>query len=263
MATITETGEYYYGHGQSWLFTRTAGGAIAAGGADAISLPEIDSMSISLTKESIEHVTKRESIAFKDLKVTRLISGTGKITCSQHSADILKAYLFGTKSTVSGGAASGAAFQSGIVANDIVAFPGDRTHLSTFTSIVDSAGSPATLVNGTDYLVDNMAGVIKFLNVGGFTQPFKLNGTEDAGVGVGLFMQRQLHKWLRFKGINLADSDSTVVIDLYKVDIEPASEWMLLNDGNDVNKYEIPFELLKDTTKSSSATFGQFGRYRE
>lgn len=256
---ITEEANYYYGHGKAWLGDRTAAGAVDN---FDISLPEIESLSISLAKESIEHVSKRNAIAFKDLKVTRMISGTGKIVCAQHTADILKTYLFGVKTAITGGSVSNVAFPTGIVAGDIMPFPGDRTHLSTFTSIVDSAGSPATLVNGIDYEVDQYAGVVKFLLVPG-TQPYKLNGTEAAGSGVGLFMQRLAQKWLRFHGINVADGDSNVVIDLYKVDIEPASEWMLLNDGGDVNKYEISFELLKDTTKSDAATFGQFGRYRE
>lgn len=259
---ITEAAEYYYGHGQAWLGDRTAGGLVDN---FDVSLPEIDSMSISLTKESIEHVSKRDSIAFKDLKVTRMVSGSGKIVCAQHNAEILKTYLYATKTAITGGAfvAANAVFPTGIVAGDIMPIPNDRTNLSALTSIVDSAGSPATLVLGTDYEVNLNAGVVKFLNVGGYTQPFKAAGTETAGSGVGIFMQRTQLKWCRFSGINIANNDEAVVIDLYKVDIEPASEWTLLNDGADVNKYEIAFELLKDTTKSSSATFGQYGRYRE
>lgn len=257
---ITETGEYYYGHGQAWLGGRTAGGLVDT---FDVSLPEIDAVTISLQKESIEHISKRDSLAFKDLKVTRMVTATGSITCAQHTAAILAQYLFGTSSTITGGSISAVAFENtAIAAGETVPFPGDRTNLSTFTSIVDSAGSPATLVNGTDYLVDADAGVVKFLNVAGFTQPFKLNGTEAAGTGVGIFKQRSFEKWIRVKAINLADSDAVEVIDLYKCDIEPANEWTLINDGNEVNRYEIPFEILKDTTKASSATFGQYGRVR-
>lgn len=257
---ITETGEYYYGHGQAWLGERTAGGIVDT---FDVSLPEIDAVTLSLSKESAEHISKRDSLAFKDLKVTRMVMASGSIRCSQHTAAILAQYLFGTSSAIAGGSISAVAFENtAIAAGETVPFPGDRTNLSTFTSIVDSAGSPATLVNGTDYEVDADAGVVKFLNVAGFTQPFKLNGTEAAGTGVGIFKQRSFSKWIRVKAINLADNDAVEVIDLYKCDIEPANEWQLINDGNEVNSYEIPFELLKDTTKSSSATFGQYGRVR-
>lgn len=259
MSTITESGEYYYAHGKAWLGNRTVGGAVDN---FDISLPEIDALTISISKESVEHISKRSAIAFKDLKVTRMVMATGTLTCSQHTADMLSLYLFGTKSTVAGGTVTAEAFPSGIADGDIMPLPGDRTHLSTFTSIVDSTGSPITLTNGTNYEIDDRAGVVKFISVAGFVQPFKVTGVEAAGTGVGIMMQRTAPKWLRFHGINIADSDSDVVLDLYKIDVEPASEWQLLNDGADVSKYEIPFELLKDTTKASSATFGQYGRLR-
>jgi len=263
MSTITETAKHYYGHGQAWLFARTTAGAIATGSANAISLPEIDSFEIAEQTEKVSRMSKRDAMAGKSASVVRAVSATFKIVCSQHVANLLALYLFGTKSAISGGSISAVAFDSGIVANDIVRFPGSRANLSTFTSITDSAGSPATLVNGTDYEVDEKAGVVKFLNVSGYTQPFKLNGTEAASTGVGLLQSRVQEKWLTFKGINIMDSDKVEVVDLYRVQVDPAASWQLLNDGNEPNKYEISGEILKDTTVSSSATFGQYGRWRQ
>lgn len=263
MSTITETAAHYFGHGQGWLFTRTAGGVVAVGGADAISLPEMDSMEITFENEKVEHVSKRDAFASVNASVVKMVKGAFKLTCSQHTANLLSLYLFGTKTAVAGGAVAAVAFSSGIVVGDIVPFPGDRVNFSAFTSIVDSAGGPATLVNGTDYEVDEKAGVIKFLNLGAYVQPFKITGTEAAGNGVGLIQARVQEKWLRFKGINIMNSDAVEVVDLYRVQIDPASSWTLLNDGSEVNKYEIGGQLLKDTTKSSSATFGQYGRLRQ
>lgn len=265
MSVITETAVHYYGHGQTWLFPRTTGGVIDGTVATAISLPEVDSLEISLTTEKVERVSKRDEVASKAVSFVKMVAATGKLVCSQHSMDLFKLYFFGTKSTVAGGAASGVAFvpASGIVQNAIVPFPGDRTNLSTFTSIVDSAGSPATLVQGTDYLVDNQAGVVKFLNVAGFTQPFKLNGTQDAGNQIGAFKVRTQELWLRHKAINIAESDNYGVLDAYRCMIDPAASWQLLSDGNEPQKYELSFEILKDTTKSASSDGGQYFRYVE
>lgn len=264
MGTITEAAVHSYYHGQAWLFTRTAGGIIAAGGADAISLPEIDSLTVEITTEKVERVSKRNAVATKGFSVVRMMAAMVKIACSQHTADLLKVGLFGSKSTIAGGAISGLAFQTGIVANDIVDFPSDKVNLSAFTSIVDSAGSPATLVNGTDYEADEKAGTVKFLNVAGYTQPFKLNGTEAAGTGVGMLMARTQEKWLRVKAIDIASgTDAVRVIDIYRMQIDPFASLNLINDGNEPNKYEFGGQALLDTTKSSSATFGQFGRYRQ
>jgi len=265
MATITESARHFFGHGQSWLFPRTAGGVPDGTVATALSLPEVDSIELTFPTEKVERMSKRDALSTKAFSVVKSIMGTGKLVCSPHTMDLLSLYLFGTKSTVAGGAASGAAFvpASGIVAGAILPFPGDRTRLSTFTSIVDSAGSPATLVNGTDYEVDNQAGVIKFMVVAGYTQPFKLNGTEDAGNQVAGFTVRAQERWLRHKVINIADSDDAGVLDVYRIQIDPAAAWNLITDGNEPNKYELNFQVLKDTTKSSSATGGQFFRYVE
>lgn len=263
MATITETSRHYYGHGQSWIFPRTAGGVPDGTVATALSLPEVDSVEINLTTEKVERVSKRESLASKNVSFVKMVAGAGKLVCSQYTMDLLALYFFGTKSTVTGGAAGGATFATGIVAGATVVFPGDRTRLSTFTSITDSAGSPATLVQDTDYSVDNQAGVIKFINVAGFTQPFKLNGTEDAGNQVGGLTQRVQERWLRHKVINIAESDDYGVLDVYRIQVDPASAWQLITDGNEPQKYEIGFEILKDTTKSSSGAGGQYFRYVE
>jgi hypothetical protein len=263
MSQITQTAQHYYGHGEAWLFSRTAGGVAAAGSADAISLPEIDSLEISLATEKVERTSKRNAMASKNVSIVKMVSATFKLVCSQHVATLLAVYLFGTKSTIAGGAVSAVAFVTGLVVGDIMPFPGDRVNFSTFTSIVDSAGSPATLVNGTDYEVDEKAGVIKILNLGSYTQPLKVTGVESAGTGIGLMMSRQQEKMLRFKGINIANSDAVEVVDLYRAQIDPAASWTLLNDGSDPNKYEISGQLLIDSTKSTSATFGQYGRLRQ
>jgi hypothetical protein len=51
---------------------------------------------------------------------------------------------------------------------------------------------------------------------------------------------------MRFKGINLANNNAIEIVDIPKIQISPAASWGLLNDGNDVNKYEISFEILED-----------------
>src|SRR6185369_10783688 len=206
---------------------------------------------------------KRNSIQFKDLSIPHKFTGTVKMVCTQHTADLLAVYLYGTKTAITGGAFSAAAFPTIVLnTNATQPIPGQRTNVTALV-ITDSAGSPATLVAGTDYEADQDAGVVKFLSLGAYTQPFKAAGTETAGSGVGIFSNRVVEKYLRFKGIDIAASDAIKTIDLYKVQIAPATSWTLLNDGSDVNKYEIDGELLKDTLLSSSATFGQFGRYRE
>jgi len=252
----------YFGHGEAWLGIRNASGQVTE---FAISLPQINSLSIELTRETIEHVSKRTAVAGKDLKVTRMVGASGKMSCSTHTKELLAQYLYGEVVAVSGGAftANANVFPSGITSGQILPLPNNRTHVSSLV-ITDSAGAPATLALGTNYeIVDPDAGLIKFLNITGFTQPFKAAGTEAPGANVSVLTRRVLERWLRFKGINIANDDKIVVVDLYRCQFEPASDWKLLNDGSDVNSYELNFEALIDPTKPATDPLGQYGRYRE
>jgi hypothetical protein len=253
--------DLYFGHGEAWLATRTAGGL--ASDFD-VALPEINSLSIAIERETVEHVSKRTSIASKDLKVSRLMTMSGTINCSTHTKEMLALYLYGNVAADAGGTFTDVAFADTTIVNgQIVPLPNDITHASSIV-IKDSTGSPITLTLGTDYeIIDADAGLIHFLDISGHTQPYLASGTEGAGSSVGLLTQRVYEKWLRFKGINIADEDAVVIVDLYRVQFNPAAQWQLLNDGSDVNMYEIEFEALVDTTKAVDATLGRHGRYRE
>lgn len=253
--------DLYFGHGEAWLATRTTGGL--ASDFD-VPLPEINSLSIAIARETVEHVSKRTSIASKDLKVSRLITMTGTINCSTHTKEMLELYLYGNVAADAGGTFTDVAFADTTIVNgQTVPLPNDITHATSIV-IKDSTGSPITLTLGTDYeITDADAGLIKFLDISGHTPPYLASGSEGAGSSVGLLTQRVYEKWLRFKGINIADEDKVIIVDLYRVQFNPAATWNLLNDGSDVNMYEIEFEALVDTTKAVDATLGRHGRYRE
>ena len=246
--------DYLILHGEVWLGDRSVSGAVAT----FMNVPEVDELTLAIATEFVTHVSKRNSMRVKDLNVPVMTSITGTLKVSTATADMLKQLLFGAKAAVGAGTITAQSLGSGLAVGDWVKVPGDYRDI-TLTSIVDSAGSPATLVNGTDYTIDLAAGMIKILNIGSYTQPFKITGTAGAGTGVGLLNERKGEKWLRFKGINVADGDNSVTLDLYKIQISPTKSMQLMATGNEPTSFEIEFEALKDTTKSVSGTFGQMG----
>jgi hypothetical protein len=255
--------DYYFGHGEAWLATRTTGGLPSD---FDISLPEINSLTLSLGREKVEHVSKRTSVAGKDLVLTRLVSLTGVMNISTHTKEMLELYLYGDIVAVAGGAFAATAFEdTSIVVGQTVRIPGGKKNLSSLV-LTDSTGSPVTLTLNTHYeIVDIDAGLVRFLDVttGSVVQPFKAAGSEGAGSNVGILKQRQFEKWMLFKGINIADDDKVCTVDLYKVQFEPAANWTLLNDGGEVNAYELNFEALIDTTLDDSNALGRHGHYKE
>lgn len=256
--------DYYYGRGQGWLGKRNSAGIVTD---FDFPLPEIDELTLSPTTEKVEHISKRQSLASKDLSVASMVAMTGKMVASVHNASMLALYLFGNTKNIPGGAflAADAIFPTGITVGQRLPIPGDRKNITSLV-IKDSAGSPATLTLNTHYTIEDAdAGVIKFgpSSISGFTQPFTAAGTEGSGTGVEVLTQRVYERWLLFKGVNIADGDKSCIVNLYKIQIEPAKEWMLMSSGNEPNKYEIGFECLKDTTKTISAVLSQYGNYKE
>lgn len=246
--------DYMYLHGEVWLGDRAADGSVA----NFISFPEIDELVLALAIEKVQHISRRASMKIKDLSVAVMTGITGTLKVSTATADMLKQFLFGAKGAVAAGTLTSVSLGTGLAVGDIRKIPGDYRDI-TLTFIKDSAGTPATLVNGTDYTIDLAAGMVKILSLGGYTQPFLVTGTSGAGTGVGLLNERKFEKYLRFKGINVADGDNSVTLDLYKIAIDPTKALQLMASGNEPTTFEIEFEALKDTTKSATATFGQMG----
>lgn len=246
--------DYMYLHGEVWMGDRSVTGTVPY----FDSFPEIDELVLAFSMEKVMHVSKRASMKVKDLSAAIMTGITGTLKVSTATPDMLKQFLFGAKAAVAAGTLTSVSFGSGLEVGKWYKIPGDYRDI-VLTFIKDSAGSPATLVNGTDYIIDLAAGMVKILSIGSYTQPFLITGTSGAGTGVGLLNERKFEKWLRFKGINVADGDNSVTLDLYKVQIDPTKALQLLASGNEPTTFEIEFECLKDTTKSATATFGQMG----
>lgn len=254
---------YYYGHGKGALGTINTTTGLPS--IFDVELKEIDELTLDNAADMISHESKRESVASEDLSVVRKLAITGKLVTSVSTPDMLKIGMYGNKSTVSGGSFAATAYASGLAVGDIVAHPSGKTRLSSIV-ITDSTGSPVTLTLGTNYeIYDAAAGLIKILDIttGSPVQPFKIAGTEAAGISVGFLTQRIYERCLWFSGINIADNDKPCIVKLHKIQLEPMKNWQLMGSGNDVNKIEMGFKALKQTLISPSATLGQYGDYTE
>jgi len=252
--------DYAYRHGEGWGANRTTGGD-----PDNFShlWPEIESLTLNTATSRITHISKRQPVAAKDLDIPYMLDGTGEMVISSYTAQMLRDAWFGTSGNIAGGSfvAANAIFPT-VAVGDIRQIPGARVGISALT-IIDSTGSPITLTLGLHYeIVDASAGLVKFLNItsGSVVQPFKAVGTEAPGSGVGFYMARTLELHGRFKMLNIAKSDAVEIFELYKMQFDPTTSYNILGDGSNVSSFTLPFSMLKDDTKSDSATFGKYGR---
>lgn len=250
------TTNYFIGKGTLKLADRDASGNPGA-------LEDVGEalISIEVKKDYKSNTTSKYEINHTDAHVPVAQEVTGTITVKEPTALNLERILHGTKTAEAGGSVSAQAFPTGIAAGETHRLPGFSGIASALT-IVDSNGSPATLVEGTDYTADLNYGEVKFLAVVGKTQPFKASYTKAAATRVSILTRRVINKFARLLGINIGNNDGArkLLAELYDITLMPAQKIDL--KGEDFASYEIPFVALADPNKSATDTeFGQYGNW--
>jgi hypothetical protein len=212
---------------------------------------------VALTTTTLEH---KESVTGQRLTDARLITEKKtavNFTLDDFQIDNLALALFGTKATETGSSVTAEAFVNPVAVGDYV-----RTKFPEISAVVikDSAGTPATLVLGTDYEITSAKhGTVKFLNLGAYTQPFKIDYTYGTHDHVPMFNAAAPERWLKFDGLNTADTDKEVLVELYRVRLDPLAELALITD--DFGGLALAGSALFDDTKVADAYLGQFGRF--
>jgi hypothetical protein len=213
-------------------------------------------ISVSL-KTDVEEI--KESYSGHRLLMARLEKGkSAEISMELHNFDkrTIEVLLRGTQTHVVSGTVTAEAMQSGMAVGDI--YRTAKPFISTVV-IKDSAGTPATLAYGTDYTLDADAGLVRLLNVTGFTQPFKVDYAYAGADVNAMFVTAQQEYTVFFSGVNTANADKPVLVELYRTIFDPAENIDFISDN--VNTFTIKGSLLIDSTKSASdPTLGQFGR---
>lgn len=249
------TNLYFRGQGRLYLASRDV-----AGNPGPLSwVGNVSALSLTLETETLEH---RESYTGQRGTDLKLVTGkTARMSATLESFDLdnLALGLYGAKVAVTGTTVTGETLPTGLAVGDIV-----QTAHPKISSVVvkDSAGMPATLVAGTHYSVDDATfGRIQILSLGSFTQPFKVDYTYAARKDVGMFTAAAPERWFTFHGLNTANGNSGVIVDLFRVALDPLSELALI--GDEVAGYELRGEVLLDSTKSSAGALGQYARIRD
>lgn len=128
-------------------------------------------------------------------------------------------------------------------------------------ALVDSTGSPKTLVQNTHWrLVSAAAGIIEVYSLGALgtlTEPLKVSYT-PGGKSVGMLVSGATQYYLTFDGLNTANNNSPVVAELYKVQLDPPANLSLIT--NELGIFEVSGSVLVDELRSSSGALGQFGK---
>jgi hypothetical protein len=242
---------YFSGQGRTYIGTRDSNGNPQA----MRWLGNVSELKVSLNVETIEHKESYSGQRLTDLSLIKSKDGEFSCAIENFSIENLELTLYGQTSSVTAGNVTNEALPTGAVAGGVYLL------VNQFVSAVvvkDSAATPATLVAGTDYKVHADQGAIELLNVTGFTQPFKVDYAYGASKRLAMFKSAQPEVWLRFDGLNTADFNKRVIVDLYRVVLNPSKDFSLI--GDDIQKFDLSGRVLADVTKSDTGPLGLFGR---
>lgn len=248
---------FFRGQGRVFLGLRDANGKPQ----NLRYLGNVPELKMSLEINTLEH---KESWSGQNLSDYRLDIGkkaSMSATLENFSKANVAMALRGSVQAVSAGTAitgevlGGGSTTAGV--GDILCF---EKRNATLVTIKDSTGSPKTLVANTNYKLNGTAGHIELLDLttgGPFVQPLKADYTPGAMTEVGLFTSGSLEYFMRFEGLNTAQSNAPVIVDLYRIIFDPSKDLSLITD--DLLKFPLEGSCLMDSSRSSASVLGQFG----
>ena len=220
-------------------------------------------LKLSLKTDVLEHYESQSGQRTLDHRMVKQKSATVNLTIEEFTKENLALALYGNHLVSSPGTVS----NEPLAGNAPVV--GERYFLAhpkvSNLVIKDSSATAATLVEGLDYTADLDFGAIQLLRLhdGGepavaYAAPLKASYAFGVTTEIGIFTQALPERFLRLEGINTAQGNAKVLVDLYRVAFDPLKEISFIS--NDYNKFEMEGSLLADPGKPVDATLGQFGR---
>jgi len=213
-------------------------------------------LKLSLKTEVLEHYESQSGQRSLDHRMIKSKSATINLSIEEFTKENLALALYGTHVATTGGTVTDEPVGG---ATPVV---GDRYFLAhpkvSALVVKDSAGTPATLTLGTHYTADTDFGALQFLDTTGLTAPFKASYAFGDVSEIGIFTQPLPERYLRLEGLNTAQGNAKVLVELYRVAFDPLKELALIS--NEYNKFDLEGSLLADSTKPYDAVLGQFGR---
>lgn len=128
--------------------------------------------------------------------------------------------------------------------------------------VTDSTGSPKTLTANTNYrLYNDKLGSIEILDIttgAPFVAPLTAAYDNGEQANIPMFGIVPGDWWVRFEAVNISKAGDPVLVEFYKVGIDPISQ--LQAKGQDQGGMPLSGTVFSDDTKAADPTLGQFGR---
>jgi hypothetical protein len=240
---------YFYGAGKVDFCARTPAGAVES----MTFVGNVPQLEVKFQTESIEHMESQTGKGLTDLRIQNKTMGNMTCVLEDFNRNNLAIAYYGKASAVLGATVTG----EQVKCKKGSRVPLANVGLSVFTSL-------GTLVNGTDYIVDLDSGTIEFPTAGAavdatsYAAAYTYNNYDN----LSAFTAPNKDIWLRFNGLNHVEENKPVIVDIFKVNFDPAEVLSLIQTGNDVAQLTLNGSVLYDPLQPNNGPGGRFMRWR-
>ena len=263
MATWDAVDHYFSGQGVVLLAERDANGNPLG----FLPVGNVSDLKITVSTSTLEHKESHTGQRGTDLRLTTETKAALSMTMENFVAKNLARVSRGSESDIAAGSVAG---------EQVKGFEGFVTalaHVKVSTVVVKTdEATPKTLTAypGTggkwDYKLNADAGSI-LLNADAATQDKLATVTPGADGSIALkvdyayaaqtlvdaLTQGAKELFMRFEGLNTADENSPVVVEVFKFSTDPFKELALIGDG--VQSFVLDGSVLADTTRQTGSKY--------
>lgn len=210
----------------------------------------ISALTLGVETTEFEHKESCSGVRGIDLTIVQEINATMSMTVEHISKENLSLALYGSNSAIAG---------ASVTDEPVVGHHDLWTRLENIkvsAVVVTDVGGATTYTLGTDYEENLESGTIKVLSTGAITdsQALEVDYTYAAQDDVqGVVSGVAPIRWARFEGLNTADSNKPVVIDMFKVSMQPLAELAMIND--EITQMEVEGKVLSDALRASGSNY--------
>ena len=253
MATWDRQTYYYSGQGVCMVGELDENNNLM--GLDA--LGNVTALEIGVEVSVEEHTESQSGQRGTDLRKEKETKVGIKLTCQNFVRDILAMFIRGTVTPVAAGEITAGA----VVCRLGKIMPLPHIKISDVVLKKDTTTLVAYVDDATpyDYQVNTEAGSIKFAATpatSGLADDDELTVAYDyaAQAQVDSLTTGAVARFLRFEGLNTADSNQPVVVEAFRCQFDPAKVLSLISDET-VQSFELEGSILADLTRTTGSKY--------
>ena len=217
----------------------------------------VPELKVSLSVETLEHQESTSGQRLTDLQLIKTKKGEFSCTLEELIPVNLSLALYGTTTAQNGGTVTAETLPSPVAVGNLYLL--SKQNVSNL--VIRDSATPPKMFALEHLRLNARHGSIVFNDLttdGPYTEPFQVDYAYGTATSTAMLTQPLPERWIRFEGLNTADGNREVVIDLYRVAINPAKELSLITD--ELLKFELSGQVLADTVRPANGELGQFGR---